>query len=268
MALQVIDGDQGNIERQGQRLRRGQADHEGTDQARPGGHGDHPQVGERDPRPPQGLVDHRQDLLTWALEAISGTTPPKRWCRPDLRGHHAGEHPRHPVAGGRGPSSTAAPVSSQVVSMARKTRRDGSMQRLRRSVSQAALAFCSSPSLAFDHLQGLVQHLVHERAGLVMGRPDLELAAWPCRRSSPSPPPWPSLLVLVLVFVLVGFRLGLGGLGWPLAADFRSRSRRPTNHLTYSLGVSLTSMPGLGDTPHLSVVLESRKRWMLSPLGR
>ena len=47
-----------------------------------------------------------------------------------------------------------------------------------------------------------------------------------------------------------------------------SRSRRAMNQCMYSRGVSLTSMPGLGETPHLSVGLESRNRWMLSPLGR
>ena len=49
MAFQVIDRDQGQIERQGQGLRGGQTDHERTDQARPGRDGDHSQVFERDP---------------------------------------------------------------------------------------------------------------------------------------------------------------------------------------------------------------------------
>ena len=96
MALQVIDRDQGQIERQGQGLRGGQADHERTDQARPGRDGDHSQVFERDPCAPQGLVDHRQHLLHVGPRSDLGNHTPKAPVQARLRGNHAGEHPRHP----------------------------------------------------------------------------------------------------------------------------------------------------------------------------
>ena len=96
VAFQVIDRDERNVERQGQRLGRGQADDQGPDQARPRGDGDHPQVAERDSRPAQGLVDHGQHLPDVGSRGDLRNHPAEPLMQAHLRSHHAGEDPRHP----------------------------------------------------------------------------------------------------------------------------------------------------------------------------
>ena len=61
----------------------------------------------------QGFVDYGQDALrTWALEAISGTTPPKRRCSSSCEATTEDSTSSRSV-------TIAAAVSSQVVSRAR-----------------------------------------------------------------------------------------------------------------------------------------------------
>ena len=76
VAFQVVDGDKRDVEREGQRLGRGQSYHEGADQPRSRRDRDHSQVAQGHSRPAQGLVDHGQNL-------------PDVGSRGDLRNHPA-----------------------------------------------------------------------------------------------------------------------------------------------------------------------------------
>ena len=82
VAFEVVDGDQRDVERQGQRLGRGQADDQRPDQPRPGRDGDRAEVAERR-RPARVRASSITGRIcrTCAREAISGTTPPNRSCR-------------------------------------------------------------------------------------------------------------------------------------------------------------------------------------------
>ena len=68
------------------------------------------------------LVDHRQDSLEVAREAISGTTPPKRRCRSSC------EATTKALTSSRSVTIAAA-VSSQVVSMVRRCMERGAEMR-------------------------------------------------------------------------------------------------------------------------------------------
>ena len=87
--FEVVDGDQRDVERQGQRLGRGQADDQGADQAGPGRDGDRPEVGQADPGPSEGLVDHRQELADMGPRGDLGDHAPEPLVQVDLRRDHA-----------------------------------------------------------------------------------------------------------------------------------------------------------------------------------
>ena len=76
MALEMIDGDQGDLERQCQRLGGGQPDDQGTDQSGLRRHGDGAQVAGVTPALRRASSIIGRICRTWAREAISGTTPP------------------------------------------------------------------------------------------------------------------------------------------------------------------------------------------------
>ena len=80
-----------------------------------------PRSASETPARPQGLVDHRQDLADMlARRDLRHHAPIALVQRRPARQRRWSESAAPPVRGGRGPSSTAAAVSSHVVSMARK----------------------------------------------------------------------------------------------------------------------------------------------------
>ena len=120
--LEVIDGDEGLARAQREGLRRGDADQQPADQARPGVTATRVDVVEVHAGLVQGLRDDPSRHSTCARAAISGTTPPKSAWLLALRSHDVGEnddpgraYPRRP-GGGR---------SSQLVSMPSTTRSRG-----------------------------------------------------------------------------------------------------------------------------------------------
>jgi hypothetical protein len=76
MALEMVDRDQGLPAAERQRLAGHQADHDATDQPRPGGGGDRVDIGQRDAGIGQRASISGISASTWARAAISGTTPP------------------------------------------------------------------------------------------------------------------------------------------------------------------------------------------------
>ncbi len=120
--FQVIDGDQGDVQGKRQRLRGREAHDQSSYQARPCGHRDGAQVVQADPGLLQGLVDHGQELAKVRPCGDLRNHAAESLVQVDLRGDHARHDAWHTRAGGVGPSSTAAPVSSQVVSMASRSK--------------------------------------------------------------------------------------------------------------------------------------------------
>ena len=121
MALEVIDGDQRDLQRQRQRLGGRQPDDQGADQPGPRRHGDRAQIGAvMTPARRRASSIIGKIWRTCSRDAISGTTPPYRWCSPTCEATTLERIRGTPVRGGRGPSRTAAAVSSHVVSMARR----------------------------------------------------------------------------------------------------------------------------------------------------
>ncbi len=91
--VQVVDRRPAACQRQAQRLGGGQADQQRAGQARRGWRRQ-PRRGRPAQRRPCASASSMTGRMrsTWAREAISGTTPPKRWCSSVLRGDDRREH--------------------------------------------------------------------------------------------------------------------------------------------------------------------------------
>ena len=93
VALQVVDRDQRQAPRRGQRLRRAHPDQEGPDQARARGHGDGLDVLERGIRLGQGVFDNRNRELEVMARGDLGDDAAEARVRLGLRGDRVGENP-------------------------------------------------------------------------------------------------------------------------------------------------------------------------------
>ena len=102
VALEVVDRDQGQPPRGGDRLRGAETDEQGADQARPGGHRHRFDAVEIDPGLAQGGEHDRLDQLQVLAGRHLGNDPAVVIVRSGLRGDHVGEDPRPVEHGGAG----------------------------------------------------------------------------------------------------------------------------------------------------------------------
>ena len=116
VALQVVDRDQRQPPRRGDRLGGADPDQQRADQARAGGHRDRLDLVERGAGLGQRRLDHRHRQLEVVARGDLGDDAAEVRVRLGLRGDHVGEDRA-------APSSTAAQVSSQEVSMMRRITR-------------------------------------------------------------------------------------------------------------------------------------------------
>ncbi len=93
MTLEVVDGDQRDLECQSQALGRGQTHDERTHQTRPGSDRHRPQIGERHARLAQGFVDRRQHLPDMFARCDLRNHAPEPPVQPDLRGDDTRTYP-------------------------------------------------------------------------------------------------------------------------------------------------------------------------------
>ena len=112
VGLEVIDGHQRDLPGDADRLGGHQADQQRAGQAGRVGHGHGVDVGQRQARLAQRLVDDRQNPFEVRPEAISGTTPPNRRCSSSCEATTEASTSSRSV-------TIAAAVSSQVVSRVR-----------------------------------------------------------------------------------------------------------------------------------------------------
>ena len=94
VALQVVDRDQRQPPRRGDRLRGADADQQGPDQARAGGHRDRLDVIERGAGLVQRRLDHRRRQLQVVARGDLGHDAAELRVRRGLRGDRVGEHAR------------------------------------------------------------------------------------------------------------------------------------------------------------------------------
>ena len=81
MAFEMVDGEEGLVVGEGQRLGRHHAHHHAADQARPAGGGDAVELAELEAGGRPSASSTSPSMRSrWARAAISGTTPPKRRC--------------------------------------------------------------------------------------------------------------------------------------------------------------------------------------------
>ena len=112
MAFQVVDGDEGQAVHGGDRLGRHDADDHAADQPRPAGRGDAAEI-EAEARFGHGAGDQPVEVFQMGTRRDFRNDAADRAVVGELRQHEIGENFRRSAA------TTAAAVSSQLVSMPR-----------------------------------------------------------------------------------------------------------------------------------------------------